>query len=190
MEFFKATIIPGEVFVQLIAFIIVFWTLKKLAWKPLLSALASRREKIQSDFERIEAAKKEIEELKTKYTAHLQKIEDEARGKIQEAVEEGRRIGREIQEKARADAQTTFDQAKENLALEAAKARLQLRHEIASQETNLQKVEVTNAELKNNLYRLTDNENLQALATDKNLVLEKNPKYVKINDSNQLTSNN
>ena len=67
---------------------------------------------------------------------------------------------------------------------------INLRHEIASQETNLQKVEVTNAELKNNLYRLTDNENLQALATDKNLVLEKNPKYVKINDSNQLTSNN
>ncbi len=67
---------------------------------------------------------------------------------------------------------------------------INLRHEIASQETNLQKVEVTNAELKNNLYRMTDGENLQALATDKNLVLEKNPKYVKINDSNQLTSNN
>ena len=67
---------------------------------------------------------------------------------------------------------------------------INLRHEIASQETNLQKVEVTNAELKNNLYRLTDNENLQTLATDKNLVLEKNPKYVKINDSNKLTSNN
>lgn len=67
---------------------------------------------------------------------------------------------------------------------------INLRHEIAGQETNLQKVEVTNAELKNNLYRLTDGENLQTLATDKNLVLEKNPKYVKINDSNQLTSNN
>ena len=33
MEFFKANIIPGEVFVQLIAFIIVFWTLKLLAWR-------------------------------------------------------------------------------------------------------------------------------------------------------------
>lgn len=57
---------------------------------------------------------------------------------------------------------------------------INLRHETAAQETNLQKMEVANAELKNNLYQLTDNENLPALARDKNLVLEKNPKYIRV----------
>src|SRR6185436_6262591 len=100
MEFFKENIIPGEVFVQLIAFIIVFWTLKALAWKPLLQSLAARRERIQDDFQKIEKARKEIEALKVEYQSHLQKIDDEARGKIQQAIEEGRRMAREISEKA------------------------------------------------------------------------------------------
>ena len=131
MEFFKANIIPGEVFVQLLAFIIVFWTLKLLAWKPILSALDARRRRIESEFQRIEAARKEIENLKAEYSQHLQKIDDQARGKLQEALEEGRRIAREIQEKARAESQTSFEKAKENLALEVAKARVALRREIA-----------------------------------------------------------
>ncbi len=131
MEFFKANIHLGEVFVQLIAFIIVFWTLKLLAWKPLLKALDLRRERIQEEFDKIENAKKEIEGLKKEYAFRLQKIEDEARGKLQEAIEEGRRIARQIQDTARAESQTTFDKAKENLNLEIAKARLSLRREIA-----------------------------------------------------------
>ena len=131
MEFFKANIIPGEVFVQLIAFVIVFWTLKALAWKPILNALAARREKIANDFGKIEAARKEIEALKAQYAALLAKIEDEARGKIQQAVEEGRQIARQIQEKARSESQATLETTKENLNLEVAKARITLRREIA-----------------------------------------------------------
>src|SRR3989338_3427393 len=131
MEFFKQNIIPGEVLVQLIAFIIVFWTLKVLAWKPLLKSLESRRAKIKDDFLKIENARKEIEALRAEYQTHLQKIEDEAWAKIQEAVDEGRRIAREIQDKARTESQETFEKAKENLYLEIAKARIELRREIA-----------------------------------------------------------
>ncbi len=131
MEFFQANIQFREVLVQLLAFLIVFWTLKKLAWKPILKGLEARREKIQSELERIETAKKEIESLRHEYAAHLQKIDDEARAKLQEAIDEGRRVAREIQEKARTEAQTTFEKAKENLSLEIDKARLLLRREIA-----------------------------------------------------------
>ncbi len=131
MEFFKANIQLGEVFVQLIAFVIVFWTLKLLAWKPILKALDDRRNKIKSDLDQIESAKKEIEKLKAEYQTHLQKIEDSARGKLQEAVEEGRKIAKQIQDSARAESQATFEKAKENLDLEVAKARLVLRKEIA-----------------------------------------------------------
>jgi F-type H+-transporting ATPase subunit b len=131
MEFFQANIQFREVFVQLLAFVIVFWVLKMLAWKPILNGLEGRRERIQNDFDRIEAAKKEIESLRNEYTAHLQKIDDEARAKIQEAIHEGRRIAREIQERARTESQAAFEKAKENLNLEIAKARLLLRREIA-----------------------------------------------------------
>lgn len=131
MDFIQQNIIPGEVIVQLCAFLIVFFVLKAHAWGPILSSLEARREKIKKDFDAIEKARHEIEDLKTKYTAHLQKIEDEARAKLQEAIDEGRRIAREIQDKAREDSQASFEKAKENLVLETAKARTTLRREIA-----------------------------------------------------------
>ncbi|MDD5218189.1 MAG: F0F1 ATP synthase subunit B [Candidatus Omnitrophica bacterium] len=131
MEFFKANIIPGEVIVQIIAFLIVFWTLKVFAWKPILKSLAARQNKIKQELDQIEAARHDIEVLKNQYASHLQKIDDEARLKIQDAVEEGRKIAHEIQEKARRDSQSTFEKTKENLELEVDKARIELRREIA-----------------------------------------------------------
>lgn len=131
MEFFQANIKLGEVLIQLIAFVIVFLTLKNMAWKPVLQSLESRRARIQQEFDRIEAARKEIESMKTEYTARLQKIEDEARSKIQEAIDEGRRIAKEVQDKARLESQATFEKAKQHLDLEVAKARVALRQEIA-----------------------------------------------------------
>lgn len=130
MDFFAKNIIPGEVFVQLIAFLIVFFSLKAFAWKPLQNSLASRREKIRHELDEIESTKKDIEKLRTEYTEHLQQIEDEARGKLQQAVNEGREIARQIQDKAREDSQAAFAKAKENLDLEVAKARITLRREI------------------------------------------------------------
>src|SRR3989344_6741160 len=54
-----------------------------------------------------------------------------------------------------------------------------LRHEIVSQENNLQKAEVLGAELKNNLYAAVDTKNLQRLAVQNGLVVDKAPRYVK-----------
>jgi len=131
MEFFQANIRLEEVFVQLIAFLIVFWTLKKLAWKQLLHALDTRKERIKKDFDDIAKAKQEIETLRTDLNTHLQKIDEDARVKIQAAIEEGRNIAREIQEKARSESQAAFEKSKENLNLEVAKARIALRRDIA-----------------------------------------------------------
>lgn len=131
MDFIKENIIPGEVLVQLIAFLIVFFTLKALAWGPLQKSLADRRARIKHDLDQIETAKQDVEKLKADYAKSLQKIEDEARVKINEAIDEGRRIGKEIQDKARQESQAAFDKSKENLELEIAKARVSLRQEIA-----------------------------------------------------------
>ena len=120
-----------EILTQGLGFLVLLFVLKKLFWLPILNVLEMRRTHIKTEFEKMDAAKKEMERLKAEYTVHLQKIEDEARGKIQEAIDEGRKISRDIQEKARAESQATFEKAKENLNLEVAKARITLRREIA-----------------------------------------------------------
>lgn len=120
-----------EILTQIFGFLILVAIMKRLFWKPLLHSLESRRQHIRQELDGIEASKKEMESLKAEYAAHLQKIEEEVRGKIQEAIDQGRRISREIQEKARAEAQATFEKSRENLELEVAKARMALKREIA-----------------------------------------------------------
>lgn len=130
MEFFQANLIPAEIIVQLLAFLIVLFTLRKLAWKPILDSLEARRAKIQREFDSIEAARREIEALKADYASRLAKIEEEARAKVQEAVEEGRKISRDLQEKARSEAQAVFEKTQQNLDLEIAKAKLVLKRSV------------------------------------------------------------
>ena len=131
MEFFAANIQLREVFVQLLAFIIVFWTLKKLAWKPIMQSLEARSTQIKEELEAIERAKLDIEDIRQKYESATAKIDEEARQKLQEALSEGKRIAREIQDEARKESRAVLDKAKEDLQIEIDKAKLTLRDEIA-----------------------------------------------------------
>ncbi|MDP1538724.1 MAG: hypothetical protein Q8M00_01705 [bacterium] len=54
-----------------------------------------------------------------------------------------------------------------------------VRHEIKRQENNLRQAEVTNAELKNNLYSIIDAKNLKSSTDSQSLILDKNPEYLK-----------
>ncbi len=131
MDFFKQNIIPAEVFIQLAAFLIVFFTLRKFGWGPIQKSLADRREHIRQSIEGAEQAKRIMEKLKAEYEVHLKQIEEQTRAKMAETVEAGRLIAKEIQDKAREEAQRTFDKTKAALDLEIAKARVTLRYEIA-----------------------------------------------------------
>jgi len=65
-----------------------------------------------------------------------------------------------------------------------------MRHEVKRQEENIRRAEVTNAELKNNLYNILDAKNLEPLINKQSLIFDKNPEYAKIADNRQLTTNN
>ncbi|MFA5099074.1 MAG: hypothetical protein WC461_02565 [Candidatus Paceibacterota bacterium] len=64
-----------------------------------------------------------------------------------------------------------------------------VRHEISGKQDDIQKAEVTNAELKNSFYNLTGTESLKSAADAQTLILEQNPQYVKLGEVKQLTSN-
>jgi len=121
-----------EILTQALGFLILVWVLKKVFWKPVLGMLEARRSRIEEAFRQIDSQKKEIENLRSDYERRVEKIEEEARAKLQSAIDEGRQISREIQEKAREDAKDALTQTKENLSLEIAKARVELRREIAN----------------------------------------------------------
>ena len=120
-----------EILTQALGFILLVWVLKRLLWKPLLGVLEARRLRIEKAFREIETSKKELENLRLDYERRIEKIEEEARDKLQAAIDEGRQIAREIQEKSREEAKELLLRSKENLALEIRKAQIELRREIA-----------------------------------------------------------
>ncbi|HCM42614.1 MAG TPA: ATP synthase F0 subunit B [Candidatus Omnitrophica bacterium] len=131
MDFFKQNIIPAEVFIQLAAFLIVFFTLRKFGWGPIQKSLADRREHIRKSIDDADKAKHDMEKLKAEYELHLKQIEEQTRAKMAETIEAGRSIAKEMQDKAREEAQRTFDKTKAALDLEVSKARVTMRREIA-----------------------------------------------------------
>lgn len=132
MDFFAQHIIPGEVFVQLLAFLFLLFFLQKAAWGPILDFLEARRAKIKSEFDRIEQIQQEMDRLKAEYASRVEKMEEAARLKVQASLDDSKRIAKEIQEKARLESQAYYEKSKENLALEVEKARIELRREIAT----------------------------------------------------------
>ncbi|MEX0689844.1 MAG: hypothetical protein WD471_00780 [Candidatus Paceibacterota bacterium] len=55
------------------------------------------------------------------------------------------------------------------------------RHEIETLKEGIKQAEVANAELKNEFYKVTDPSNLESLALELNLRMEKSPSYLNIN---------
>ena len=120
-----------QIISQAVSFLLCLAILKRFAWTPLLGILDARRARIESDLKKAADAKTEMVRLQQDYSHRLAQIEEEARGKIQEAVVEGRRIAADIQEQARAQSTAIIEKSKQTVEQELAKARVMLRDQIA-----------------------------------------------------------
>ena len=90
-----------QILTHAVGFLIALWVLKKFAWKPLLSLMEERRNKIVEEFNEIDNEKAKVAELTAEYEAKLRDIESERRAKLVEAVDEGKKLAAEIKAKAR-----------------------------------------------------------------------------------------
>lgn len=122
----------NQVIVQIIAFLIMLWVLKKFGWKPLLEMLQERQRKIQSEFDLIEVHKKDVKKLADDYQEKLKKIDGEARQRIQEALQEGRKIALEIQLEAQGNAREFLSKARDEVDKEIVKAKNQLKNDLVN----------------------------------------------------------
>lgn len=120
-----------EILTQAFGFAILFFILKKFAWKSVLELLDERRHRISSSFEEIEKTKSELANLKTEYDKKLAHIEEEARAKLEQVVQEGKKVAREIHDSARLQAKEILEKSKEDIQLETKKARVTLQKEMA-----------------------------------------------------------
>jgi F-type H+-transporting ATPase subunit b len=104
--------------------------LRAFAWKRLLKLLEGRRERIASEFKRIEDDKAEIEKIKSQYSEKLKSIQEMARVKIEEALLEGEKIKLELKENAKKEAAKILERAKSDIRGEILKAKAGLKDEV------------------------------------------------------------
>ncbi|MBI3333304.1 MAG: F0F1 ATP synthase subunit B [Candidatus Omnitrophica bacterium] len=154
--------------VNILAFLLLLAILKRFAWGSLLRMIDERKERIAAEFRGIDEAKGELEKLKGEYRERLERIEEEARVKIQQAIQEGRRIGMEIEEDARVHARATLEKTKEAVTLEVAKARVELKEQVVDLA-----IQVTHKVLQQNLDEETDRRMIEAFIQEINKVGER-----------------
>ena len=129
MELFKL-LSTSEIFAQVVNFLILLFLMRIFLWKRILKLLDDRRERISSEFKKIEDTKREVEGLKSSYQAELANIGETTRKKIGEAVEEGKKIAEGIRKEAEGQAQKIMDSASQDIKREMAKAKEEIKGQI------------------------------------------------------------
>lgn len=120
----------NEIIAQIACFLILLAIMRAVFWKKVLAALDARRARIALDLKKIDDLKASTESLKSDYEKHLAHIEDEARERIHQAVEQGRRAADEIRKKAELDAGRILENSKESIRAELAEAKEELKDQI------------------------------------------------------------
>jgi F-type H+-transporting ATPase subunit b len=120
----------SEIVAQILNFLLLLFLLRIFAWKKVLRLLDERKERIASGFKRIEDQEAELVHLKGEYAQKLTAIEDIARAKIKQAVEEGRKVTEEVRKKAYEEAQDIIENARRDIKYEVAKAKEELKNQI------------------------------------------------------------
>ena len=70
---------PGVIFWTIVTFVILMFILKKVAWKPILTALDQRETLIRESLEKAENAKEEAEKILLKNQEMLSKADEESK---------------------------------------------------------------------------------------------------------------
>jgi F-type H+-transporting ATPase subunit b len=118
--------------IQSIVFVILGWVTMKFIWPPLIRAIDDRRKKIADGLAAAERGYKELQNA----NGEAQVIVNEAREKALKIVDQANRRSGEIIEEARSTAmsegQRLVGDARQEAALEQARARDQLRKDVGA----------------------------------------------------------
>ena len=124
--------INATLIAQILYFLVLVFVLAKFAYKPLLGMMEERKNKIASDLETAEQAKKDAEAVKAEYAAKLA----DARQEAQAIIDNARKTAQAAHDKIMADTKVEQEQyeaaQKEIIATEKKKAMDEVRAQVIS----------------------------------------------------------
>jgi F-type H+-transporting ATPase subunit b len=102
---------PGLIFWTVITFLILLFMLKKLAWKPILSALDQRENSIKEALEKAEKARLESLKALEENKASIAKAEEESRKIIDQSRTYAEKLKEQMMQDSKAQSQKIIEDA-------------------------------------------------------------------------------
>jgi F-type H+-transporting ATPase subunit b len=122
----------ATLFIQLLVFFILAWVTMKFIWPPLIAAIDERRTKIAEGLASAEKGEASLAEAKAAAT----EIVKDAHARAGKIVDQANKRQNEMMEEARgaaiAEGQRLVSEARQEVELEASRARQQLSQEVAT----------------------------------------------------------
>lgn len=122
----------GTLIAQIINFLILVFILAKVAYKPLMQALADRQAKIAQDIESAEKERMTAEQLRKEYQEQLAAARGQAQAIVDKAMKLAEQTKEELLAEARAEHARLLKATQEEIAREREKALAELRGEVVS----------------------------------------------------------
>jgi len=127
----------GTFFVELIAFVAMFYILAKFVIPPINRAMTARQDAIRAQFAELDDAKSEAHKAEEEYKAQLADARHEAARIREEAREQGAAIIAEAREQAKTEADRIVEHAHAQIEADRKTAVASLRAEVGTLATTL-----------------------------------------------------
>ena len=124
--------INATLFVQALSFAFLIWFAVKFIWPPLNRAIDERNKRIADGLAAAEKGKAALVEAERKGESAMKEAREKASGVLGESEKRGHQIVEEAKEAAKAEADRIIAGAREQIASELAKAKTELREQVAA----------------------------------------------------------
>ncbi|MDU4960895.1 MAG: F0F1 ATP synthase subunit B [Sporomusaceae bacterium] len=115
---------------QIINFLILLFILKKVAWKPLISAIEARQAKVARDLDKAEQDRLAAEQMRNEYQQQLQQARADAQAIVDKAMKLAEATKQDILDAARAEHERLMTAARDQIARERQQALEEIRGEV------------------------------------------------------------
>ena len=120
----------GVIFWTVVAFLIVWYILRKFAWKPILTMLETRDKSIENALNSAESAREEMASLKSENEKMAKKARVEREQMLKEARESQNKILAEARESAKVEAAKLIEKARRDIKAERENAFLDMKKQL------------------------------------------------------------
>lgn len=120
----------GLLFWTLLAFLIVFFVLKKFAWKPILASLGEREKGIAESLESAKRVKAEMAQLKSENEELMARAREERTAMLKEAKETKDRIINEAKDQAKTEAAKIVAEAQQAIQAQKMAAITEVKNQV------------------------------------------------------------